>query len=70
MLGKEMLTMSREEFEHLMFEGFYGICLDCGSVAMEVEPDAIDYKCQVCGAYSVVGLELAVISGFIELKEK
>jgi hypothetical protein len=34
-----------------------GICLSCGEVAEEVEPDARGYCCKACGAHKVYGAQ-------------
>ena len=34
-----------------------GFCLACGETADEVEPDAIMYTCECCGANKVYGAE-------------
>ena len=40
---------------------YLGFCLDCGSEADGVEPDAEGYPCDVCGAHEVYGAEQCVI---------
>jgi hypothetical protein len=41
--------------------GNQGICLECGELADMVEPDAIGYHCDSCGADSVSGIENAIL---------
>jgi hypothetical protein len=50
------VTMERvidalESDEHM------GFCLNCGSDAYDVEPDAHEYECEDCGAEAVYGAE-------------
>jgi hypothetical protein len=41
-----------------------GLCLACGAVAYNVEPDAHRYECECCGANKVYGSEgLGMIFG-------
>jgi predicted RNA-binding Zn-ribbon protein involved in translation (DUF1610 family) len=32
-----------------------GFCLSCGAEAYGVEPDAVNYRCESCGAQEVFG---------------
>lgn len=34
-----------------------GLCLACGEEAHDVEPDACQYECEICGARQVYGAE-------------
>lgn len=45
-----------------------GICLKCGSIKFgDCEPDAENYKCDVCDSRSVMGFEMALVAGYIEI---
>lgn len=44
-------------FKIAMADRFDGICLECGFVQHGVEPDAIGYTCENCGAEKVCGAE-------------
>jgi len=46
-----------------------GACISCGERAYGVEPDARQYKCESCGAFTVYGLEELLIMGHIDLEE-
>jgi len=37
--------------------GYPGFCIACGEETDGVEPDAREYKCDVCGAMQVYGAE-------------
>ncbi len=38
-----------------------GFCITCGEDTSGVEPDAREYKCEVCGSNSVFGAEEILI---------
>lgn len=48
-----------------------GFCKVCEEFTREgdTEPDAEGYKCPECGGMTVVGAELALLMGLIELDE-
>lgn len=48
-----------------------GFCTNCDKVTREgmTEPDASGYKCPDCKRLSVVGMELALIAGDIEVED-
>jgi len=47
-----------EAVEDSMFGfGTPGFCIACGADADDCEPDARNYKCEVCGAREVFGAE-------------
>lgn len=49
-------------------DGSLGWCLDCKDFTREMtEPDADYYRCPDCGERCVVGAELALIMGAIEV---
>lgn len=39
-----------------------GICLECGEIHEDIEPDAEGYMCQECGEHAVMGLSMAIIT--------
>jgi len=59
-------VMTNDEFRRLR-ESYDGICVKCGDVSEDVEPDARDYECPDCGSESVCGIEALLIDGLIEL---
>ena len=64
------ILMSKTKIEELA-EQSGGVCISCGAVEYDhIEPDAINYKCSECGERSVVGMECALIRGFIIPSEK
>ena len=40
-----------------------GFCLACGADAMQVEPDAERYPCEICGENEVYGAEQLMLMG-------
>lgn len=38
-------------------DGYFGFCLACGEQAENIEPDARNYECDVCGKRKVFGAE-------------
>lgn len=48
-LDRVMSIVARDDYE--------GICLACGEDAYNVEPDAREYPCDVCGASRVYGAQ-------------
>ena len=42
-----------------------GFCTECGEEHDRIEPDARNYKCQVCGSMAVNGAEELLISGML-----
>ena len=65
MTMKHRYTVSAED----AFEGTLGICLACGAINDGVEPDASDYECEHCHANEVMGIEDALIMGYVDLDE-
>lgn len=44
-----------------------GICLACGEwTCGGVEPDASNYKCEMCDSTSVMGCEEALMQGYLD----
>lgn len=64
-----MFTCSEEEFsEHQ--ESYDGICLNCGEWSFGgCEPDARNYKCELCGERKVMGAEEALMMGKLDISE-
>ena len=59
-----------EEDYHDHVEGSDGICLSCGEWKYgDCEPDAENYRCDECGAMEVMGVEMAMVAGHIQLVE-
>ena len=56
-----------EELYRSMVENMVGVCLECHAERDGTEPDAEDYHCDACGACAVIGLELALVSGLVDL---
>lgn len=42
-----------------------GFCLACGEVADGVEPDAVRYECDCCGAPKVYGAQELALRGLV-----
>jgi hypothetical protein len=51
-----MVKITLEEVECAMEQGA-GICTQCGSEQLCVEPDAENYECEQCGEFAVCGAE-------------
>lgn len=64
----QMIHMSQEEFEECRDE-CVGICLACKEFTDGVEPDAENYRCENCDKLKVMGIELAFVSGVIDVFE-
>lgn len=49
-----------------------GYCSFCDKITNEsgVEPDAVNYECEECLTFSVMGIEEAFIAGYIGLTEE
>lgn len=56
--------MSEEEYAELS-EEYGGVCLACENRQYGVEPDARNYKCELCGEPRVFGAEEALLMGKI-----
>lgn len=60
--------MTEEEYlEHVSNDE--GICLNCGEFRDSTEPDAENYPCEFCNENKVMGLELALIAGHIDIND-
>ncbi|RLF43963.1 MAG: hypothetical protein DRN17_05360 [Thermoplasmata archaeon] len=43
-----------------------GFCIECGEISYGgVEPDAMNYLCEECGEKKVVGMETAILYGWV-----
>ena len=49
---------------------YAGYCTQCDNITSDsgVEPDAENYKCPVCGAMAVMGIEQALLVGKITIE--
>jgi len=61
-------VLSEAEYRELL-NTHTGLCLDCGAERECTEPDASCYRCAVCGAFRVYGLEVLLVVGRIEFNE-
>jgi hypothetical protein len=62
-----MITISIEEYQDHR-ENYDGLCLACREFTCGgVEPDAEEYECEACGESKVVGAEIALMSGAINV---
>ena len=63
----ETIELSEDDFmEHN--DSYDGICLHCGEWSFGgCEPDARNYECESCGAKQVMGAEMAMVAGYIEI---
>jgi hypothetical protein len=52
------------DIEEMIYDN-EGICLHCGEVENNIEPDAKNYKCNWCGCYTVYGTEEAIVEGYL-----
>lgn len=62
------IKMTTEEYESAR-ESYQGICLNCGELRDETEPDAEGYDCGFCGEDKVQGIENALIEQNIDITE-
>ena len=50
-------------------DSYSGVCIKCCEIQDGgVEPDAEGYTCETCGSHSVMGVEQALLCGFINIK--
>lgn len=64
MAKKISIDLSLEDIQELQ-ESWGGVCLHCGCV----ELDAQEYYCEDCGATSIMGIESAIMLGYINIIE-
>ena len=57
-----------EEY-HVLRDDMTGFCLACGNEQEGVEPDGRKYKCEVCHAPKVYGLEELSIMGLLVITD-
>lgn len=64
-----MIMTESKYLEHR--DEYDGYCFSCGYVTNygEVEPDADKRKCDECGKYKVMGIDNALICGYIDIIE-
>lgn len=67
-MARPIKVISEDEYRE-MDDNYQGICLACGEIADECEPDARKYECQACGAKKVYGIEEALNSGYIDIAD-
>lgn len=62
-LTEEQIESHKEENQ--------GYCTECKAISGDhVEPDAEHYECEECGNESVMGIDMAVIEGHIEIVDE
>lgn len=47
-----------------------GFCVACGAEAEGCEPDAEEYRCEICGELKVYGAEEMLIRGYYQGSEE
>ena len=62
-------AMSGSEFKESRAE-YQGICLFCGAMAGECEPDAREYQCEECALEEVYGTEELLLMGKIRIENE
>ncbi len=67
-MATEFITVSEDTLRELEDEES-GICVLCGEIAANVEPDAAGYECCNCGEMTVYGSEELVIRGLVSFGE-
>jgi Zn finger protein HypA/HybF involved in hydrogenase expression len=66
--SKKPLVMTALNY-HALESDYTGICTKCGYEQQGVEPDAMYYTCEDCGADKVIGLENMLIMGLLEIDD-
>ena len=51
----------------ILGDEYIGYCLACGAEHYGVEPDAREYRCDVCGEFQVYGLEELFVMGMVDI---
>jgi hypothetical protein len=59
-LNKIMEDEDSENFLTLCDEK--GICLECGEIADDIEPDDDNCQCEHCSEFAVMGLTMAIVN--------
>jgi hypothetical protein len=63
--GSVHILLNKDKINNLMNENS-GICINCGEIKHGgVEPDAVKYKCEMCGENKVVGIETGLLYEWI-----
>lgn len=63
------IFLSEGEYRDFLNQSI-GICMECGELRDMCEPDARQYKCDVCGALRAYGVEVLMMSNVICVTEK
>ena len=68
----EKVTSKNRRFsvslERIEEDEMEGICLNCGCIRGECEPDARNYECHDCGKHEVFGLAEALLMNAIDIE--
>ena len=62
-------AMPESEFDESRDE-YQGICLSCGAMVGECEPDAREYTCEECALDEVYGTEELLLMGKIRIEDE
>ena len=60
------LRFNLEDIEAAMAD-MSGFCIECGAGRDCCEPDARNYRCEVCGADAVFGAEELILMGRVDV---
>ena len=60
----EPISFTLEQIEIAM-QSLSGFCIECGAERSCCEPDAREYKCDICGKFAVFGAEELVLMGLV-----
>ena len=60
------MKLTKEEYQESR-DDCAGYCVDCDAITntSDVEPDAEDYECESCGNDTVMGIEQALVIGYL-----
>jgi hypothetical protein len=61
------IRLTEAEYRALL-DDYCGVCVACGSVRENTEPDAEKYHCEECGEDKVYGVEVAFLTGRVEIE--
>ena len=65
-----MCIMNKDDFNELVMDGEYGICIECCELVKKVKLEANEYACPSCGCKEcVVDLGDAFLCDKVELYE-
>ena len=60
-----MVIINRDKIGELMSR-CGGVCIECGKIREDgVEPDSVNYWCESCGTKNVIGIDNAILNGFV-----